>query len=158
MKKVFSLLLLAVTITAVSYGQSKSKFSYKLGILTSVPTDADVPQTSIGLGSTLGEVSYKLSNKVSATGTLGYTRYKDAQGTKFSQIPVSVGARYAIDSMFHFGATAGLAFYGKSSGTDFVYTPYIGLTVKKVTFNIHYFNTVKTEPIKLLALVFSYTL
>ena len=154
MKKIFSLLL-AVSITAISYAQ----FSYKLGIVTSLPTDADVPQTSIGLGSTLGEMSYPLSKKICATGTLGYTRYKDAEGSKFSQVPLSVGARYAIDSMFHFGANVGVAFYNKKSyGSDFVYTPYIGLRVKKVTFDVHYFNTVRTEPIKLLSLVFSYTL
>jgi len=154
MKKVFALLL-AVSVTAISYAQ----FSYKLGIVTSLPNDVETPMTSIGLGSTLGEVSYKLSKKICATGTLGYTRYKDAEGTKFSQIPVTIGGKYAIDSMFHFGANAGLAFYGKKgNGVDFVYTPYIGLKVKKVTFDVHYFNTVRTEPINLLALVFSYPL
>ncbi len=153
MKKTF-LLFLAVSITAIANAQ----FSYKLGIVTPFPTDTDVPQTSIGIGSTLGEANYKLSKKISAVGTLGYIRYKDAEGAKFSQIPVTVGGKYAIDSMFHFGATAGVAFHNKK-GSDFIYTPYIGLTVKKVTFDIHYFNTVRTvEPIKILALVFSYSL
>ncbi len=155
MKKVF-LFLFAVAITAVSYSQKKS-FSYKLGVVTSIPADVDA-STSIGLGSTLGEVSYPLSKKIDAVGTVGYTRYKDAEG-KFSQIPVSVGARYQIDQLFHFGATVGLGFYNKSSlGNDVVYTPYVGLKMKKITCDIHYFNTIRTEPIKLIGLVFSYSL
>lgn len=152
MKKLL-LFVLTVSVTAMSYSQKKT-FSYKLGIVTSTPIDTESP-IEIGLGSTLGEVSYPLSKKIQAVGTLGYTRYKSGE-TKFSQVPASLGAVYAIDNMFHFGATIGVGF--SKASTDVLYTPYIGLTVKKVSFDIHYFNTIKTEPIKLIGLVFSYKL
>lgn len=155
MKKV----VLALSISCLSMFSFAQKLTYRIGLVTSLPTDTDVSTTRITLGSTVGEVSRTISKKVVATGSVGYTRYQDKEGMKFSQIPVCVGAKYIIDSMFHFGANAGIAFYNKKSMTaDFIYSPFVGMQIKRICIDARYVNTVKTEPIKVLALVFSYTL
>jgi hypothetical protein len=160
MKKI--LLSAAVLLsTTVSFAQtSSSKIGYKIGVLTSLPTDTDVPSTRITLGSTTGEVNYKVSKKITATGSVSYIRYTNAENVKFAQIPVTVGTRYAIDQQFYFGANAGLAFYNKKAfgTTDFIYSPYVGMQIKKIAVNFNYINTVKDEPVKVLALSFNYTL
>lgn len=159
MKKVVALSIALLAITG-AYAQKKvSKINYRVGLVTSLPTDSDIPQTSIALGSTLGEVSYKLSKKISATFNVGYTRYEDKDNIQFAQIPVTLGGRYHIDNQFYFGANAGLAPYNKSAlGTDFIYSPYIGMQLKKISIDAKYMNTVRPEPIKVICLVFSYTL
>lgn len=158
MKKIVLLLSAFATLSA-SAQKKASKFNYRVGLVTSLPTDVDVPTTKITLGSTLGEVSYKVSKKVTATGNLGYTRYENREGVVFAQIPITIGGRYHIDQQFYFGANAGIAPYNKSAmGTDFIYSPYIGMQLKKISIDARFMNTVKTEPIKVLSLVFSYTL
>lgn len=153
------LVLLLSVFAACSVSAQKNKFNYRIGLVTSLPTDIDVPATRITLGSTLGEVSYKLSKKISATGNLGYTRYQDKEGSVFAQIPITVGGRYHIDNQFYFGANAGIAPYNKKSlGTDFIYSPYIGMQLKKISIDGRFVNTVRSEPIKVVCLVFSYTL
>jgi hypothetical protein len=160
MKKI--LLSAAVLLSATAFAQTTptSKFGWKLGLLTSLPTDTDIPATRIALGSTTGEVNYKLSKKITATGSLSYIRYNSSENVKFAQVPVTVGARYAIDQQFYFGASTGLAFYNKKEfgTTDFIYSPYVGMQIKKIAVNFNYINTVKDEPIKVLALSFNYTL
>lgn len=159
MKKVVLLSIALLAITGV-YAQKKvSKFNYRVGLVTSLPTDNDIPQTTITLGSTLGEMSYKVSKKISATANVGYTRYEDKDNIQFAQIPVTLGARYHIDQQFYFGANAGIAPYNKSAlGTDFIYSPYVGMQIKKISIDARYMNTVRPEPIKVICLVFSYTL
>jgi hypothetical protein len=162
MKKVF-LSAVAITLTIASFGQQKKtpvKFGWKIGLLTSLPADNDVPATRISLGSTFGDVTYPISQKITAIGNVAYIKYKDEEGKSFSQIPVMVGASYKINEMFHFGANAGLAFYNKSanSNANFIYTPFVGMDIKKISIDARYINTVKDEPIKVLALVFSYKL
>ena len=151
MKKVVALSIALLAITG-AYAQKKvSKINYRVGLVTSLPTDSDIPQTSIALGSTLGEVSYKLSKKISATFNVGYTRYEDKDNIQFAQIPVTLGGRYHIDNQFYFGANAGLAPYNKSAlGTDFIYSPYIGMQLKKISIDAKYMNTVKPKPIKVI--------
>lgn len=159
MKKVVALSIALLAITGAFAQKKVSKVNYRVGLVTSLPTDVDVPATRITLGSTLGEMSYKVSKKITATGNLGYTRYEDKEGTVFAQIPITLGARYHIDQQFYFGANAGIAPYNKSAmGTDFIYSPYIGMQLKKISIDARYMNTVKSEPIKVLSLVFSYTL
>ena len=162
MKKLL-LVFAAVTVAATTtFAQKKSngKFGWKIGLLTSLPTDLDVPQTRITLGSTVGEVNRKLSKKITATGSMAYVRYTDTEGRDFAQIPVLLGARYAIDNQFYFGANAGVAFFNKSEfgSTSFLYSPYIGMQIKKISIDARYMNTVREEPIKVICLVFSYTL
>jgi len=159
MKKIVLLLSAFATLSASAQQKKISKFNYRIGIVTSLPTDIDVPATRITLGSTLGEVSYKVSKKITATGNLGYTRYQDKEGGVFAQVPITIGGRYHIDQQFYFGANAGIAPYNKKAmGTDFIYSPYIGMQLKKISIDARFMNTVKSEPIKVLCLVFSYTL
>jgi hypothetical protein len=157
-KVVFCLLFSAVAV--VSYAQkAKTKFGWKIGLLTSLPADNDVPATRVTLGSTFGDVTYPLSKKVTAVGNLAYIKYKDNEGKSFSQIPVWIGAKYSIDSQFYFGASSGICFYNKGgNGTDFQFSPYVGMQIKKISVDARYINTVRTEPTKVIALVFSYTL
>lgn len=159
MKKVVFCLFLSV-ISVCSFAQKKApKFGWKLGLLTSLPADNDVPATRVSLGSTFGDVTLPLSKKVTAVGNVAYIKYKDNEGKAFSQVPVWIGAKYSIDNQFYFGGSAGLCFYNKSSyGTDFQFSPYVGMQIKKISIDARYINTVRTEPIKVIALVFSYTL
>ena len=75
-------------------------------------------------------------------------------------IPVMAGVRYHIDEMFYFGASGGGTFYNQSKygSLDFMYSPHIGIQAKRLSFDIRYVNTLKTNPVKTTALVFSYTL
>lgn len=160
MKKAF-ILFSAICLSTMSFAQTKkvTKFNYRIGLVTSLPADTDVPTTRITLGSTLVEMNYKLSKKITAVANLGYTKYQDAEGLKFSQVPTTLGFRYSIDNMFYFGASAGPAFYTKNAmTTNFMYSPYIGMQQKKISIDARFMNTVKTEPIKVVCLVFSYTM
>ena len=162
MKKVL-ISAFAVTLAIASFGQAKTakaKFGWKIGLLTSLPADNDVPATRITLGSTFGDVTYPVSPKITAVGNVAYIKYRDNEGKSFSQVPVMVGASYKINNQFHFGANAGVAFYNRqiNSKANFIYTPFVGIDFNKISIDARYVNTVRTESIKVLALVFSYKL
>jgi hypothetical protein len=162
MKKVL-ISTFAITLSIAAFAQQKKapvKFGWKIGLLTSLPADNDVPATRIALGSTFGDVTYPVSKKITAIGNVAYIKYKDEEGKSFSQVPVMLGCSYKINEMFHFGANAGVAFYNRNanSNADFIYTPFVGMDINKISIDARYINTVKDEPIKVLALVFSYKL
>lgn len=157
MKKV--LLIVALLATSVCFAQTSKKFSYKLGFVTPLPVDLNSTSLQIGLGSTIGEVGYKVSEKITATGNLAYIRFVNSQDAKLSQIPLMVGAKYTINKQFYFGAAIGGAAYNKAgSGTNFIYSPYLGMQLNKISVDLRYMNTVKTESIRVIGFVFSYTL
>ena len=156
MKKV--VLSIALFASMSSFAQkTTSKFNYKIGFVTPLPTDLNSSTPQIGLGSTMGEVTYRVSEKIVAAGNVGYIRFNN-QDANFSQIPVTVGARYIINEQFYFGANAGLASYNKGGHTDFIYSPYLGIQLNKISVDFRYFNTVKPESIRVVGLVFSYSL
>lgn len=138
----------------------KELLKYRVGLITSLPTDTYAAQRKVGIGSTFFEASYVVSKKFVATGSAGYLRYVN-EGESFSQVPVMVGLKHPIDNLFYFGVSAGLAFYNNNDygKTDFIFSPYIGLQAKKISFDIRYLNTPKgEESIKTTAIVISYTL
>ena len=157
MKKLVLSIALFATMSAFAQ-KTTNNFNYKIGFVTPMPADLNSISTEIGLGSTMGEVDYKLSEKIMATGNVAYIRFVSQDG-KFSQIPIMIGAKYVINKQFYFGANAGLAFYNKSSfGTDFIYSSYLGAQFNKISVDFRYMNTVKTESIRVLGFVFSYSL
>jgi hypothetical protein len=154
MKKFIIALVALVSTTA--YAQ-KSSWSYKVGIVTSLP--ANVTTTTINTGSTLLEVSKKVSKKISATANVGYIRLT-ATDAPISQIPVFVGARYAVTDQWYFGAAAGITIptkkeYGK---TEFGYSPYLGYQKGHISVDTRYYLSGLQTPLSTVALVFSYTL
>lgn len=166
MKKVFFLLVAIIAVSFTAFAQKgkpapvkKTKYGYRVGLISSMPTDTYQGQDKIGIGSTFFEASYKYSKKVSFTANSGYLRYVNA-GEYYAQIPVMAGVRYHIDEMFYFGASGGGTFYNQSKygSLDFMYSPYVGIQAKRLSFDIRYVNTLKTNPVKTTALVFSYTL
>jgi hypothetical protein len=152
-KTIFMLLACATTVV---YGQ-KTKVSYKVGIVTSLP--AAVTTTNINAGSTLLEASTKVSKKISATANTGYIRLT-AQENPISQIPVLVGAKYHMNDQWYFGAGAGVTIPTKKSygNTEFAYSPYVGYQKGHISVDARYYLSGLQTPMSTIGLVFSYTL
>jgi len=173
MKKLFFLFLAIAAISFSAFSQKAkpaatkpapaktkvSKLTYRVGLASSLPTDTYQGQTKISIGSTFFEAGYSYSKKITLTANSGYLRYTNG-GESFAQIPLLVGAKYHIDNMFYFGISSGATTYNKFDygKFDFMYSPYIGIQAKRLSFDVRYYNTLKTNPIKTTALVFSYTL
>lgn len=167
MKKLLSLFLLFF-ISVTCFSQTKKttsqsskkapKFYYKVGLVSSLPTDTYKDQNKISIGSTFFEASYIRSKKVHITANSGYLRYAN-DGESYAQIPVLIGVKYRIDNMFHFGASGGGVFFNTKGDANFMFSPFIGIQANKISFDVRYFNTLRKEnSIKTTALVFSYTL
>ena len=167
MKKI--IFLLAVLASLTTFGQTKqtktTKFHYRVGIVTGVPMDVTDETGKINTSSTMGEVSYKndkFSKKISITGNAGYLRFEKQDGTgHYAKIPVMVGLRYPINEIFYFGASAGPSLQNRKSNgsTEFVYSPHIGMSIKKISVDLRYLNfTRKDYVMKTMGLVFSYSL
>lgn len=153
MKK-FILILVACGVSAV-YAQ-KSKVAYKVGIVTGLP--ANVTNTSINAGSTMLEVSKKISKKMSVTGNTGYIRI--TSDATISQIPVLAGLKYSVTDQWYFGAAAGLTIPTKKAfgDTQFGYSPYLGYQKGHISVDSRYYLSGTTTPLSTFALVFSYSL
>jgi hypothetical protein len=151
-KLLFGLLLLS----SATFGQ---KLSYKIGLMTSVPAEVNASKETIAIGSTFMEVSKKLSEKIIATGNVGYIKFN--ADTKFALIPVMLGVRYPLNESLNFGVSGGVGVYNtKAVGTqNFMFSPFIGATVKRLSIDARYISVVdKNNPIKTLALVFGFSL
>lgn len=155
MKK-FIILLVALGTTTV-YAQKKTKFAYKVGIVTSLP--ANVTGTTINSGSTMLEISTKVSKKISGVGNTGYVRLT-ATDAPISQIPVLIGLKYAVTDQWYFGAGAGITIPTKKSygTTQFGYSPYLGYIKGHISVDARYYLSGLQTPISTMGLVFSYTL
>lgn len=169
MKKL--LVILGVIASINTFGQTPSvktskttKFNYRVGIATGLPVDVNVEESRLKTSSTMGEVSYKntkLSKKISLTVNAGYLRFTSTDGNEYAKIPVMLGLRYPINDIFYFGASAGPSYYNKKENgtTEFVYSPYIGLQVKKISCDFRYLNFNRKDYCqKTIGLVFGYTL
>lgn len=169
MKKL--LVILGVITSINSIGQTQTvktpaayKFNYRVGIATGLPVDVNAEESRLKTSSTMGEVSYKnskFSKKISVTGNAGYLRFTSAEGLQYSKIPVMIGLRYPINDIFYFGASAGPSFYNKKENgtTEFVYSPYVGLQVRKISCDFRYLNFTRKDYVqKTIGLVFGYTL
>ena len=159
MKKaiMFSVLIFAAAITSA---QKFPKLNYKVGLITSLPTDSYADQSKVSIGSTMFEVYDSVSKKIDITLNAAYLRYTNS-GESFAQIVLMPGVRYHINSLFHFGANVGAAGYNRKDigKLDFIYSPFIGLTAGKITIDVRYLNTVKGEKsIKTNTLSFLYKL
>ena len=165
MKKI----MLALGIVLASFSSNaqtakEPKFSYRVGVMSSLPVDIYGDDYRIGLGACLLEASYrneKVSKKFSFTGNAGYIRMTSKVAAEFAQIPVMVGARYPINKSFYFGGSAGVTFYNKKEfvSQDFIYSPYFGYQSKHLSADLRYLNTLKdVGSMKTVGLVFSYTL
>ena len=153
MKK-FILILVACGVSAV-YAQ-KTKISYKVGLVTSLP--ANVTKTNINAGSTLVEASKKITKKVSSTFTTGYIRItSDATVT---QVPVLAGLKYYMTDQWYFGAACGVTIPTKKGygPTDFGYSPYVGYQKGHISVDMRYYLSGTAVPVSTAAFVFSYTL
>lgn len=153
MKKFF-LILVACGVSAV-YAQ-KQKVAYKVGIVTGLP--ANVTNTSINAGSTMLEVSKKISKKMSVTGNTGYIRI--TSDATISQIPVLAGLKYSVTDQWYFGAAAGLTIPTKKAygDTQFGYSPYLGYQKNHISVDGRYYLSGTNTPLSTFALVFSYSL
>jgi hypothetical protein len=145
----------ALGTTAV-YAQ-KTKFAYKVGIVTSLP--ANVTGTTINSGSTMLEISTKVSKKISGVGNTGYIRLTPADAA-ISQIPVLVGLKYAVTDQWYFGASAGVTIPTKKAygSTEFGYSPYLGYIKGHISVDARYYLSGLQTPISTMGLVFSYSL
>lgn len=154
MKK--GILLILTCVTTLTYAQ-KSKFSYKVGIITGLP--ANVSKTCISVGSTFLEASKKVSKKISATANSGYLRIT-SEGNTLSQIPVFIGAKYHINDQWYFGAGAGITIPTKTEygDTEFGYSPYLGYQKGHISVDMRYYLSGLETPLSTIGLVFSYTL
>jgi len=153
MKKI--IIITALALTSIAYAQ-KSKFSYKMGIVTSLP--ANVTTTTISAGSTMLEASKKISKKMSVTGNTGYIRITSDAVT--CQIPVLAGLKYSVTDQWYFGAGAGITIPTKKSygDTQFGYSPYLGYQKGHISVDARYYLSGTKAPLSTMALVFSYTL
>ena len=169
MKKLF--VILGVITSIATFGQTPavktpttSKFNYRVGIATGLPVDVNVEESRLKTSSTMGEVTYKntkISKKITLTADAGYLRFTKTDGNGYAKIPVMLGLRYPINETFYFGASAGPSFYNKKEygTTEFIYSPYIGLQVKKISVDFRYLNFTRKDYVqKTLGIVFTYTL
>ena len=157
-----------ILVAVVSFGQTKSAkptVNYRVGIATSLPVDTYNNAPHVGIGSTFLEASCNpfAGKKITYTTSAGYFRIASGEGTtNYSQVPVLIGARYAVNSTLYFGVATGAAFYVKKgqADPDFAFSPYIGAQTRHISVDARYFNFWKGtgSNVKTLALVFSYTL
>ena len=154
-KLIFSILALATVTVATA---QKNKISYKVGVVTGLP--ANVTNTTVGAGSTMVEASTKVSNKLHATLNTGYMRIVRQDDSKFSQVPVLVGVKYAINPQWYFGAGAGITIPTMSAygDTEFGYSPYVGYQKGHISVDMRYYLSGLETPINTMMLVFSYSL
>jgi hypothetical protein len=155
-KTVLSLLFAAASICAFS-----QKINYRIGLVSAVPGSLEDSKETIRLGSSLIEANRIVGKKVLATANLGYLKLKTEDDLSFAIIPVMVGAKYPLNESVNFGISGGVGFYNKKEvGTqDFMFSPYLGVTINRISIDARYINIVNKEnPLKTLALVFSYTL
>ena len=140
------------------------KFSYRVGVMSSLPFDIYGDDYRIGLGACLLEASYKNSNfskKFILTANTGYLRMTSKVSPEFAEIPVMVGARYPINKSFYFGGSTGVTFYNKKEfgSQDFIYSPYFGYQSGPLSADLRYINTLRDGgSMKTVGLAFSYTL
>lgn len=150
-KSIFLFLTLASSLT---YGQ-KHKLSYKVGVVTGLP--ANVLRANINTGSTLVEVSKKVSPKVSATANAGY--FRTTSDVTISQVPLWLGAKYHMNDNWYFGAGAGVSVPTKKAygETEFSYSPYLGYQKDHISADVRYYLSGLDTPLSTFALVFSFT-
>lgn len=153
--------VLSVVFAATALFGFSQKMSYRVGLVTAIPADMDNAKQSIALGSSMFEASRSISKKVVAVANVGYIKFKTDVNTTFAIVPITIGAKYPITESVNFGVAGGLGIYNKKSvgSTDFMFSPFVGVVVHKISVDVRYVNVVtKDNPIKTLALVFSYTL
>lgn len=159
MKKVF-LVLLMTTISVALFAQ-KGKVSYRVGLLTPVPVNVE-SNYRMNVGSSLVEMSVKASSKTSLLINTGFMRFQaNNGGSDFTNVPVLIGARYAVNSNVYFGVAAGPAFFNKEADVDnrIMYTPHVGYKKGHIALDAHYINWYDySNDHNNLALCVSYTL
>ena len=139
MKKNLCLLISALTIASISFGQKngKTKISVgpELGWATSNPLSA-VPQNKgwgIGVGASL-QVEHFFQEQLSGdiyVGIISYSGRSSGPNTRnksYTAIPVRVGGNYYVGNKLHLGAQIGVGLnsQGGNSITTFAYSPQIG--------------------------------
>ena len=108
---------------------------------------------NVKLGSTLFEVSYKASDKISIVANSGYLSYDG-----FTNVPVLGGARYFVNSNLYLGVSAGVAIFNVGDN-QIMYTPHVGYQKGHVSLDAHYIDWRKTDDaLNNMALCLSYTL
>lgn len=139
MKKYFFLLVVGLTVTAVSFGQKygKTKFSLgpEIGYATSNPLH-DLPNNKgfgIGLGAS-AQVEHFFREALSGVVSFGIISYAGRSSGStdnnkaYIAIPILVGGNAYVGDRFHIGAQigAGLNSLSGTSSTTFAYSPQIG--------------------------------
>lgn len=160
MKKLVFIIVLFVSLTS-SYAQKLQKPDFSVGLMTALPTDANSEKAHVNIGSTWFQVSTKYNKKFTGIVDFGYIRFKADPETNFAVVPMMVGLKYFVNESAYFGSSAGLGFYNKKeSGTSsFSFAPFIGVKMNHINVDARYISIVeKTNPIKTIALVVSYTL
>ena len=152
-----------VLIAAVTSAQTKSTVNYRVGVATAMAPTTLTTQLHVGLGSSLVEVSCSpKAKKISYTLNTGYFRLNNQDGANVAtQVPVLVGARYAVSNTVYFGGSIGTAIGTKKGqgNPDVVFSPYIGMQAKHISLDLRYLNFFKSvSSSKTAALVLSYTL
>lgn len=159
MKKVVLVLSAFVTLSASAQKLQKPNFS--IGLATAIPTDANSEKVHVNLGSTWFQLSTKYDKKFTGIVDFGYIKFKGDTETNFAVIPLMMGLKYTVNESVYFGSSAGIGFYNKKdNGTNsFMFAPFIGVKMNHVNVDARYISIVeKTNPVKTIALVVSYTL
>jgi hypothetical protein len=153
--------VLSVLLTFASICAFSQKINYRIGLVSAVPGDSENSKEVISLGSSLIEANKSVSKKIFATVNLGYLKFKTKDELTFALIPALVGVKYPLNENVNFGISGGVGFYNKKEfGTqDFMFSPFLGVVINRMSIDARYISVVNKEnPIKTLALVFSYTL
>lgn len=174
MKKI--IIIAAMALIATGATAQKTKFNYRVGVVTSLPTGVENQGGRVYAGSTLLEFNKKISKKISLVANAGFLRINSLATLHNvrplfvvdtfvinGRVPLLAGARYHMDDKWYFGASLGYSILTNpeyDGETHFTYTPYIGYQVKKISVDMRYYvSGLKTENnYKTMMLVFSYTL
>ena len=145
-------------LVSIAYGQKDSKWGFKVGLVSPLPTDIRTDSRVI-FRSVLGEISNKLSPKMDLTLTGGYLMFDYINNQTFQNIVAAPGLRYNTDKAY-FGVNVGPSWFSENID-DYatIWSPYVGVKSKHISVDLRYFNWRKTtNEGNTLGLVFSYIL
>ena len=150
MKKFLCFGILMVTLSSSIFAQKN--WNFRVGLVAPIPANVQ-SSNNVKLGSTLFEISYKASNKVSLVANSGFLSFQD-----FTNVPVLGGARYFVNSNLYMGVSAGVAIFNEGDN-EIMYTPHVGYQKGHVSLDAHYIDWRKTDDsYNNIALCLSYTL
>lgn len=139
MKRILFIFLLLIGIQS----NAQKRWNYKIGWVTPIPFYLQTKYTA-DVSSALVQVRYSISEKLKASATTGYLRFRpnEPEFDLFSNVPLMFGATYDISDNLYLGLSAGPSYFNEDVVEKFrvIYSPYLGYQTGNWSVDLQYFN------------------